>query len=566
MHHTRRETRYERWSLKWTRRIEFVRFTEIATIVVTIVAIIVLVGPVRGLLQDRDVQRFEAEAALIQSEIHELFELHSQLSMQLPSRTRIREELLRYDAGEITREEYSAFTDAKLADAIVASEEILSVFRYHRSGTLVASANLGEIDPPALESPFDAVVNPDRVVMVLPASLEDSQDGSVGYYFAIAPIAHGGSGTIGYDFVAISFDGVFERLSQISDRIQDTDLFLYYRPTGTTIISISEEGDGGPSFRYDLEVGWNWHIGIQRSRDDLFGQTDRDIRLLTVVALVLGLLLFGFARWAANALSRRARDENAELTAIVEEQTEQLRRLLGERDLLLREVHHRIKNDMSMVRSLMSLQRNEAHDQVVKDLLAEAESRVGLMAEIYDLLYRSDDFGTVEIRPVLENLLCDVVASHAPAGGNRGIDLDLSIIDAPLPRRIAAPIGMVANELVINALKYAFLDGIGTIQVTLGWCDSSPERLALSVEDSGPGIPGAVKEGTYGFGFEMIYALIAEYDGTVSFPHSDGGGVVRVELNVPQNEQETPGRSEGATNRDGDTDRDEEAGLVGLKE
>lgn len=531
-------------------RIGFVRFTEIASVVVTGAIVLILIGPVRGIVLDRDLRRFQTEAAMIQGDVRGFFALQRQIAMQIPSRTRIREELARLVQGEITPEEYRSFAGPKLADAVRASDEILSVFRYDAEGNLVATVNDHGVTPPGIDNLIDGDIAGD-VQMLLPSEPRTDHERAIGggVYYVVAPINHRGVGTIGYDVVVLSLAGVHRRLADAVDRVPDTRLVLIFDQNGeyprSEEVLVVEHGgidrdrEGRPGesrILHELDLGWGWRIRVERAKASLFGETNRDLIVLGASVLLFGVVLYAFSRWVAVQLSK----QTAELSSIVTEQTARLRHLVQERDVLLREVHHRIKNDMSMVRSLMSLQRQEAVTQAVKDALAEAESRVGLMAEIYDLLYRSDDFGAVRIQPVLENLLRDVVASHSTTGRGRDVELDLSIVDVVLPRRGAAPIGMIANELLINAMKYGTTSdgGAQNISITLDITRGQEDRLELVVTDTGPGIPLAVREGSYGFGLEMIHALIAEYEGTVSFPEVPTGGRVIVRFTIPSTDGE----------------------------
>jgi two-component sensor histidine kinase len=261
-------------------------------------------------------------------------------------------------------------------------------------------------------------------------------------------------------------------------------------------------------------------------------------------------------------LVERSAAQRAELESIVAERTARLTSLLRERDVLLREVHHRIKNDMSMVQSVLSLQRYDAASEGERRAFADAESRVGLMSEIYDLLYRSDDFGSVRIRPVLTNLLTSVVDSHRL--GVPPIDLVIDVEDVILPRRIAGPLGMIANELVINAIKYGCNPGDPRIAVTFlknddynapGATDGTAgEVYILEVSDNGPGFPADVQAGRTGFGLEMVNAFVQDYDGVVTFPGPTSrngtttfAGTIRIEMTVPETPADETLQSAGDT-------------------
>jgi PAS domain S-box-containing protein len=211
--------------------------------------------------------------------------------------------------------------------------------------------------------------------------------------------------------------------------------------------------------------------------------------------------------------------------------------LLEERELLLKEVHHRIKNDMLLVRSLLSLQAGRTSSEETAAELSDAANRITLMSRIYERLYRSDNYESIQIRQTVLSIVSDLLS-----GAGRGqLSLETDIEERELPRKIAVPIGIIINELVSNALKYAF-DGTGDprLRVALGVNDGMVE---LEVEDNGPGMPAALRrdDGTLqpetidGFGYTMIGALVAQHTGTLSVADAETGGtVVRVTLALPE--------------------------------
>jgi len=190
---------------------------------------------------------------------------------------------------------------------------------------------------------------------------------------------------------------------------------------------------------------------------------------------------------------------------------DELKVRLVEREMLLREVHHRVKNDMATITSYLSVQADGLSYQSRERLvLLEARSRVESMMHLYDRLSRSEDFRTIPAGSYLHDLI-DELRCLIPDPNRIFIEADCEVF--PLDSSVLFPLGMAVNELVTNAIKHAFPDGRrGTVRVTLR---RDPKGAALAkVEDDGVGLP---KSGRFepGFGSSLVPALAAQIGGTL---------------------------------------------------
>jgi PAS domain S-box-containing protein len=163
---------------------------------------------------------------------------------------------------------------------------------------------------------------------------------------------------------------------------------------------------------------------------------------------------------------------------------EDLSKILEEKKLLLREVHHRIKNNMNIIASLLSIQAAKMEDGPAGEALEEARSRVLSMMLIYDKLYRSEDFMLVSSSEYLAALIGEIGQQFKSMGNVRLVH---ELEDFPLDSAKLFPLGIILNELVTNAFKYAF-DGqnSGTIRITL---KRNNAKACMSVHDDGKGLP-----------------------------------------------------------------------------
>jgi two-component sensor histidine kinase len=198
--------------------------------------------------------------------------------------------------------------------------------------------------------------------------------------------------------------------------------------------------------------------------------------------------------------------------------------LLEEKELVLREVHHRIKNDMAIIQSLLSLQSGSLESSEAVAALEEAQSRIGIMREIYETLYQGSTYGTVAVLEYLDRLLENIVRSH----GNGRVKLERNIEAGEIAVRLAFPLGIIINELVTNGFKYAFPETeSGRISVSVVHGERSV--IEITVSDDGIGMEAGEQESAFGFGLRLVKTL-AERHGGSFFVTTGEGTTVRVRL------------------------------------
>lgn len=229
-------------------------------------------------------------------------------------------------------------------------------------------------------------------------------------------------------------------------------------------------------------------------------------------------------------LARRRRpDELSCLVDAINRMRSTLRDYLEERELLLAEVHHRIKNDMQFVQSLLLLQAGEAESAELREELEGAARRVSVMGRIYERLYRDEDFQEIEVRSLAERILDDL----QQRGVLSGVAINLEAETLHVPVKVSVTVGIILNELVTNALKYAAGTQEGPLRIHVRLCEAQEGRaLTLTVADNGPGLPGDVLSGeTKGYGLTILSALAGQYGGTLQL-WNDGGAAAAVTLEL----------------------------------
>jgi len=242
-----------------------------------------------------------------------------------------------------------------------------------------------------------------------------------------------------------------------------------------------------------------------------------------------------WARWVTTPMRDKAGTLRG-FAKVLRDETErkelqdQLTSSLHEKELLLREIHHRVKNNLHVISSLLSLQARQVNDANMQRILEELQDRVHAIAALHETLYGSQDLAHINIGPYMEKIVHHLVGLSAV--DRERIEVRLQADDVALPLEQALPLGLIVNELFSNALKHAFPDARrGTIQVhfrylpatvppgqTLdaAWCE-------LSVEDNGVGIRLAEElwQGT-SMGLRLVRLLTNQLHGQVTLDQEQG--------------------------------------------
>ena len=196
----------------------------------------------------------------------------------------------------------------------------------------------------------------------------------------------------------------------------------------------------------------------------------------------------------------------------------QLRASLDEKNALIKEVHHRVKNNMQVMISLLSLQGGQAKELRTRDMFLDSENRIRSMALVHEELYRSIDLSSINFGAYLQRLVGDLHSAYDYAGLVR---LKVNVQPVSLPIEAAVTCGLLVNELVTNAFKHAFPNGRrGWITVSF---QQEQDSLVLRVGDDGVGIPAAIQlEKTDSLGIKLIMLLASQLEGTLDLERSPG--------------------------------------------
>lgn len=207
----------------------------------------------------------------------------------------------------------------------------------------------------------------------------------------------------------------------------------------------------------------------------------------------------------------------------------QFKASLTEKEALLKEIHHRVKNNLQVISSLLNLQSRQVTEQPMLEIFKESQHRIRSMAIIHEKLYQAPNLAQINFADYVYSLAGYLFRSYGI--NTTAISLKVNIIDIALTLETAIPCGLIINELVSNSLKYAFSpDQTGEISITLGPVmanfQTGAQQLCLTVSDNGSGLPLAVDfHHTHSFGLQLVNLLTEQLDGVVEVDRSNGTAI-----------------------------------------
>jgi PAS domain S-box-containing protein len=193
---------------------------------------------------------------------------------------------------------------------------------------------------------------------------------------------------------------------------------------------------------------------------------------------------------------------------------------LREKEALLKEVHHRVKNNLQIISSLLNVQAEHLPDGSERTVFVESQNRIRAMALVHETLYRSEELAHIDLASYMEGLCNHLFRAYGVDPDRIKVELDLDSVTLDLDR--AVPCGLIVNELVSNALKYAFPSGRpGHLAVGMAHCPQKGYSLAVS--DNGIGLPANVEQGRpASLGLHLVRLLTKQLAGTMTIDRTHG--------------------------------------------
>lgn len=265
---------------------------------------------------------------------------------------------------------------------------------------------------------------------------------------------------------------------------------------------------------YDLEDKLRDIEELENTQEKMKAREERDVLfrygLISIIVLVLLFTAFVVNR---TMVLRKINTQLEASKQLVEKRDQ-------EKEILLREVHHRVKNNLQLTSSLLNLQAREMKDTESALALKEARDRIKAISLVHEELYSSNELGAVNLSKYIPDLCTSVLSSNKR--GDIKILYDVEQIMIPLDTSVS--LGLMLNEIIINSIKHAFAPGHeGIISIT---CKETQHRINISVADNGKGISESIVNGGHsGFGMKLLRSLAVKLGTEVNF-RSDHGTIV----------------------------------------
>jgi len=259
-------------------------------------------------------------------------------------------------------------------------------------------------------------------------------------------------------------------------------------------------------------------------KDNLIEQQQLDINkkqqnlLLTLLFGLATILLTGFL-YLVN--SRKKQREIQKMNVEISAKNKTIKESLAEKEMLLKEIHHRVKNNLQIISGILELQNVNVSDENAKIILKEGQARIQSIALIHKTLYQSENFSTVSFQNYLTELINAIQNTYR---NNLKIETVINSNEIELGINTAIPLSLIINEIITNCYKHAFI-GKEKGKITINFTKDQ-EFYKLTIEDNGNGLPADFNpKNIHSIGFDLIQGLTKQLAGTFDW-HSQNGTTI----------------------------------------
>jgi two-component sensor histidine kinase len=332
---------------------------------------------------------------------------------------------------------------------------------------------------------------------------------------------------------------LFQRVEFLKPRIESKMESFYFKPLKlyeNYVLYYEAKKDYTKAFRYsklanELQDSLDrrndkrklWQIESRVKSESYLSQiklAEEDSRLQQQLRnmAILAMLLIAIS---AFVVYRRFKKDNK----IITKQKSLLELSLGEKENLLKEIHHRVKNNLQIISGLFDKQARNTTDEMTKKLLLEGQNRVFSIALVHQNLYQTDHLSTIDIKPYIETLIKNIEKSQAL--DTQRIAFEVKVDDSSVDIDTAIPLGLILNELITNCYKYAFIGKLeGLISIVFHQQDNG---YFLKVKDNGVGIDKHIDiNDTKTLGLNLVRGLVRQLDGLFDFQVSPEGTIFTI--------------------------------------
>jgi two-component sensor histidine kinase len=240
--------------------------------------------------------------------------------------------------------------------------------------------------------------------------------------------------------------------------------------------------------------------------------------------LIMSLIAVSLVGFNFYTRSRRKGKEKENLERIVSERTSELKFKNKQKELMLQEIHHRVKNNLQLISSLLRLQTNFKGDKDVDEILANCNNRIKCMAILHDKLCQANDYSEINSQQYFTELSTYVAGNY---NNIKNIIIDIDVEPLTLHINKLIPCGLIINELVSNAYKYAFDENNSDNLISIKFSKNEEEKnYHLTISDNGKGFPESFDiENQSGLGLVIVPSLVEQLDGKIKFEKNNGAQV-----------------------------------------
>ena len=258
-------------------------------------------------------------------------------------------------------------------------------------------------------------------------------------------------------------------------------------------------------------------------KDQVIKQNEKTILIIVIVSLLIILLIGAYI----IKYNRKKRIEIELMNQSISKKNATIEASLKEKEMLLQEIHHRVKNNLQIISGILSLQNSNITDEKSKLLLAESQDRIQAIALLHKTMYQNDNFNVVDFQTYINELITYIKQTNK--NRNKNIVVKQHIKDLNFSIETAIPLSMLINEIVTNCYKHAFIN-LDSGEILISIQKHTLEKFILSIKDNGIGLPENYNElHTNNIGFDLINGLSEQIDGKVTI-HIEKGTEIIIEF------------------------------------
>lgn len=345
-------------------------------------------------------------------------------------------------------------------------------------------------------------------------------------------------------------DKILSTMSNFLFLLDEEGKIIHVNLKAIELSGYSEEKLLGQTLNFILPLSFedSSSVPVENLETILTSKKGRKIPVLTSTSLiktskndVLGLVLVGNDISQLKKAEKERNQYREHLEELVEERTKELEQTnrelkkeiiahekaeaklqdsLDEKDILVKEIHHRVKNNLITISSLLNLQSHYITDKKTLNISKESQNRAKSMAMIHERLYRTEIGRKIEFGEYLRSLATELFHTYTL---DPEIKLNLELDNVKVDVNSAIPLGLIINELITNSFKYAFPEGKGELTIKFKRLDDSKDDFELAVSDNGVGFPEGVDfRKVDSLGLLLVNNLINQLDGTIELDQSQG--------------------------------------------